>query len=169
MNQRTSTGPAGELRDPADAWIQARDCTFDQGPPSAIADEHRELRHHAAAIHAAASDLALDRRDAARQRRLHELVREFASRLYRHFATEESACARSSVTSPARKWFESLARDHLDFRRRFEAVGAALERAIGDGTPVAETLRTEIDTLMDDLAHHELTEARLFQISVLGH
>ena len=92
-----------------------------------------------------------------------------AHRLEPHFVAEEESwrgidrprCDRTTL-----HWIDRLVDQHATFRKRLDDLRAPLERARQAGGPLDAELAAGMRDLLDELAEHELSEARLFQRSV---
>lgn len=133
-----------------------------------VARDHGAIRQNAASLRGLIERVRVEPASPALRDQLVVAVQEFARRLFDHFALEESSCiaAKHAPSSPAQRWVETMCAQHVELRRRIEATIAALE-ARTDG--VDPERAAEVAGFLEELAKHELTEARLFQVSVLGH
>jgi len=133
-----------------------------------VARDHGAIRYQASGLRALLARVRAEPGSRAMRDQLVDALRAFARRLFEHFALEEASClaARHAPSSPAQRWVEAMCAQHVELRRRIEATIAAVA-ARADG--VDPERAAEVAGFLEELAQHELTEARVFQVSVLGH
>jgi iron-sulfur cluster repair protein YtfE (RIC family) len=151
-----------ELAPPAD-----HEGFCEPGLPGAIERDHHTLRTEVAWIR---SMLPGATRELASTQELHARLALFAERLTSHFQTEEAVCAAPgrNATATAR-WLSDLAAEHLEFGRRLERLLAELSSATRERRCLPRKTHDGIAAFFDDLAAHELSEGRLFELALLGH
>jgi hypothetical protein len=151
-----------ELAPPAD-----REAPCEPVLPGTIEHEHHALRAEASRIRALLPDAT---RELASTLDLQARIVVFAERLESHFRSEESVCALPGRHAAATAtWLSDLAAEHLDLQQR-------LERLLGETSSITRRrrclqreTRDGLAAFFDDLAAHELSEGRLFEIALLGH
>jgi len=94
----------------------------------------------------------------------------FSQRLHLHFAEEEDswkAADWARCDASTRAWIEDLAGQHAEFRAQLCEASRAVDAARSAGEEVEESAVSILKGILRDLVDHELSEARLFQRSVI--
>ena len=163
MGTREQDGESHEIEQ-----LQTVDAFEEHAVDDRVARDHGAIRRQASELRSLLARVRAQPDSPALRDQLVDALGAFARRLFAHFALEEASClaARHAPTSPAQRWVEAMCEQHVELRRRIEATAAAVA-ARADG--VDPERAAEVAGLLVELARHELTEARLFQVSVLGH